>query len=103
MTPADDAVIRQAITERRLVRFSLQGYLRIAEPHDYGIRNGETQLLVYQVAGESRSGKLPNWRWVVLSQASGFEILEQTFAGGRAAPSGKHSPWQTLFLRVGDP
>jgi hypothetical protein len=101
MNPEDDATIRTAITQRRLLRFSLHGCVRIAEPHDYGIRKGEIQLLVYQVDGESRSGKLPNWRWVVLAQASGFTLLDQTFDGGRAVPSGKHNPWQTLFLRVG--
>jgi hypothetical protein len=100
MAPEDDALIRLAITQKRLIRFSLHGYARIAEPHDYGIRNGVPQLLVYQVAGESKSGKLPNWRWVILSEASEFQLLDQTFPGGRPTPSGKHSPWEHLFLRV---
>ncbi len=103
MSPGDDAIIRGAIRDKRLVSFSLHGCVRVAEPHDYGIRNGEPQLLVYQVGGESRSGKLPNWRWVILSHATGFALLDQTFAGGRVAPSGNHSPWERLFLRVGPP
>ncbi len=100
MNAEDDALIRAAIGQRRLVQFSLHGCLRIAEPHDYGIRDGVAQLLVYQVGGESKSGKLPNWRWVVLSQASGFALLGQTFPGGRVAPSRNHARWQQLFLRV---
>src|ERR1700722_10727972 len=96
----DDALIRSAIGQRRLVTFTLHGCLRVAEPHDYGIRDGVPQLLAYQVRGQSKSGKLPNWRWVVLSQASGFELLDETFPGGRTAPSGNHNPWERLFLRV---
>jgi hypothetical protein len=101
MDADDDATIRQAISQKRLLRFSLRGRLRVAEPHDYGIRHGVPQLLVYQVGGESASGRLPNWRWVVLSEASGFHLLEQTFPGGRPAPSGRHSRWERLFARVG--
>jgi hypothetical protein len=100
MTAEDDALIRSAIGQRRLITFFLHGRSRVAEPHDYGIRDGVPQLLVYQVGGESRSGNLPNWRWVVLSHASGFALLDETFPGGRMAPTGKHSPWQRLFLRV---
>jgi hypothetical protein len=97
---AIDGSIRRAIAEKRLLRFSLDGHARIAEPHDYGIRNGLPQLLAYQIAGGSRSGRLPDWRWVNLSRASGVEVLDQTFAGSRAAPSGKHARWDRLFARV---
>ena len=96
----DDQRIRYAIAERRLVKFTLFGRDRIAEPHDYGIRNGAPQLLVYQVGGESRSGKLPAWRWVVLGHASNFEVLEQTFAGSRNAEVRNHMAWDRLFARV---
>ena len=100
MTPDDETILRRAIAERRLVEFLFQGCVRIAEPHDYGVRQGKTQLLAFQVAGESKSGALPNWRWIDLAHASSFRLLEQTFAGGRPTPSGKHSPWEKLFLRV---
>jgi len=102
MTLKDDATIRLAILQKRLVQFLLHGRLRVAEPHDYGIRNGVPQLLVYQVAGESNSGRLPNWRWVVLAEATGMQLLDRTFRGRRPTPTGKHSPWDRLFLRVDD-
>jgi hypothetical protein len=95
-----DEALRRAITGKRLVRFRFHGCLRVAEPHDYGVRNGAVQLLVYQVGGESRSGKLPNWRWIIVSEMSALEVLEQTFAGGRDVPSGGHAKWDELYLRV---
>jgi hypothetical protein len=98
-TAGNDALIRCAIAERRLIRFEVDGLVRIAEPHDYGIRKDVPQLLAYQTGGQSKSGKLPNWRWFVISRMSNLEILSQSFAGGRPSPSGKHSA-QELFLRV---
>jgi len=101
MTPEDDAHLRFAITHRRLLRFTLRGRLRVAEPHDYGVIDGEERLLAYQVAGETSPGnKLPGWRWVPLAEACDFEVLERTFPGGRDAPSGRHAKWDRLLLRV---
>lgn len=97
---AADATIRHAITSRKLLQFSLDGGSRIAEPHDYGVRKGKVQLLVYQLSGASRSGRLPDWRWVDLSRATDFQVLEQSFAGGRNDGITKHTVWEQLFLRV---
>lgn len=99
-TGTDDQRIRFAIAEKRLLQFSLQGLPRVAEPHDYGVRKGVPQLLVYQIGGESRTGKLPDWRWVVLSRASGFEVLDETFDGGRNGDDRKHANWDRVYARV---
>jgi hypothetical protein len=96
----DDQRIRFAIANKRLLRFRLHDLLRIAEPHDYGIRGGAPQLLVYQVGGKSRSGRLPAWRWVVLGHASDFEVLDETFAGSRNAEARHHVVWDKIFARV---
>jgi hypothetical protein len=95
-----DQRIRFAIANKRLLRFRLHDLLRIAEPHDYGIRGGAPQLLVYQVGGKSRSGRLPAWRWVVLGHASDFEVLDETFAGSRNAEARHHVVWDKIFARV---
>jgi hypothetical protein len=100
MNVEDERLLRFAITHRRLIRFKLGGPHRIAEPHDYGIRNGVPQLLAYQVGGESRSGRLPNWRWILLELVTELEVLEETFAGGRGGSARNHSHWDELFLRV---
>jgi hypothetical protein len=94
-----DNAVRTAIQQTRLIRFLYQNTERIAEPHDYGIQNGSIKLLVYQVGGSS-SGPLPNWRWIEVDAISDVELLDQTFPGGRPTPSGKHSKWDDLFIRV---
>jgi hypothetical protein len=96
----DDERIRFAIANRRLLKFSLYGFVRIAEPHDYGIRNGAPQLLIYQVGGASQSGKLPAWRWVILGHTMNIEVLEDGFAGTRSAEAQNHTHWDRLFARV---
>jgi len=96
-----DGLIRQAIEEKKLVQFEYQGYMRIAEPHIYGRKGGITKLLVYQVRGGSKSGNLPNWRRVDLTEVGQFQILSETFQGRRTNPSGKHSVWDEVFIIVG--
>jgi hypothetical protein len=96
-----DELIRLAILGKRLVRFTSHGCARVAEPHDYGMRGGADQLLVYQVGGHSRSGKLPDWRRIGVRDIVGLEVLDETFPGGRETPSGGHSQWDQLYLRVG--
>ena len=103
VAPEVDALVRLAITQKRLIQFSLQGHPRLAEPHDYGIRGGVPQLLAYQIGGSSKSGKLPDWRWVVLSEVSDLRVFDDSFPGGRCAVYGKHNQWERLFLRVAAP
>jgi len=89
-----------AIGRRRLIRFEYHKLPRVAEPHDYGVINGVEQLLVYQVGGESRSKKLPDWRLVRVAEVKQLRILDKRFPGGRPVPSGKHKKWDLILARV---
>lgn len=95
-----DSLLRSAIRERRLVEFVLDQLPRVAEPHDYGLIDGESRLFFYQVGGQSRSGRPLGWRWAVLSKISELRVLEQQFRGSRPVPSGKHVKWDKLFATV---
>jgi hypothetical protein len=92
-----------AIKNKRLIQFEYQDYHRIAEPHDYGILNGIEQVLVYQLRGESKSKRLPDWRFIRVAGMKRLKVLEETFPGGRAVPSGQHKKWDQLFIRVSSP
>lgn len=97
---AMDDTIRAAIASKRLVQFTYDGLNRIAEPHVYGILNGKRQLLVFQVAGQSSSGNLPNWRRVDVARISTMRMLDETFPGRRPYPSGDHSSFDTVLAVV---
>lgn len=94
-----DKALRAAIAGRRLVSFSYQGRPRKAEPHDYGINKGKVRLFCYQVGGESRSGKLPDWRLLEVPDISRLEIIDESFPGPRNV-SGAHIEWDELFASV---
>jgi hypothetical protein len=95
-----DQLLRRAITERRLITFMLNGCRRIAEPHDYGIRCGVPRLFCFQTGGESSSGAALGWRWAALAKISQLQLLDITFAGPRAVPTGQHIEWDELFASV---
>ena len=95
-----DQLLRTAIQHKRLVQFVYRNKERIIEPHDYGIHKGIVKLLAYQVGGSS-SERIPNWRWIETELISHIHVLNETFPGGRSAPSGKHHKWDKLFIRVG--
>lgn len=89
-----------AIENKQIIEFDYEGYHRIAEPHVYGILDGKHELLVYQIAGGSSSGGLPDWRRVKLKKISNFKIREQYFKGKRAFLSGKHSSFDRRLAIV---
>lgn len=96
-----EEIVKQAIVQKRLIEFYYYGLHRIAEPHVLGISGGIAQVLVYQVGGQSSSGKLPNWRRVDLHEMSCLHILNQTFPGKRPFTSGRHSSWDIHLATVG--
>jgi len=91
-----------AIGERRLLAFSSKNHGRIAEPHDYGVKDGVRKLFYYQVGGASSSGRPLGWRWAEPAEMTGVKVLEKHFAGARPAPSGRRVKWDKLFASVSD-
>jgi hypothetical protein len=96
-----NAELVRAIRERRLVELVYKGGRpRTVEPHDYGIRRGACWLLVYQLAGESRSGASAGWKWLSISDIEQLRVLERHFSGTRADSVQQHRDWDSLFARV---
>jgi hypothetical protein len=95
-----DPQLVSAITGKRMIEFDYGGHHRVAEPHVYGRIHGVDELLVYQVAGSSSSGGLPQWRRVVVDGISGLTISSDVFPGPRPNPSGEHSVWDEYYAVV---
>jgi hypothetical protein len=93
-----EALLEQALRERRLVRFRLQGLPRVAAPHVLGRFGGVTHVLVFQVGGESRSGGLPNWRRAKLPEISELELLDERFEP-QSMPAELRG-WDTVLART---
>ena|SRR5881397_850605 len=97
---AVDSTIRAAISTKTIIEFEYDGYHRIAEPHVYGLKNGMSQLLVYQIEGQSSSGGLPQWRRFEIAKMSSLSMTSRNFLGRRPYPSGKHQDFDTVWLVV---
>jgi hypothetical protein len=93
-------LIVTAIQQKRLLRFFYHGKIRIVEPQDYGLQKDVAHLFTYQIAGESGSGSLPDWRKFAARNMADVELLSKSFPGRREAPAQKHQQWDMLFARV---
>src|SRR6188768_2548662 len=75
-----DSQLRFAIAHKRLIQFSYESAVRIAEPHDYGVRDGAPKLLAYQreKAGQ-RDEHVHGWRWLEISKIEQCIVLADSF------------------------
>jgi len=94
-----DEMIREAITEKRLLAFEYDGLYRIVEPHVYGRKNEKNGILGYQIRGQSSSGGLPNWRRMYMKKITRMRVLDETFPGIRPVPN-EHSSWDFKYFIV---
>jgi hypothetical protein len=98
-----DTRLRFAIANRRLLRFTYDGAVRVAEPHDYGVHNGETKVLAFQREKAGRKSEdVRGWRWLDASKIQDCVVLDDTFRGSRQAADQQHHHWDVLYARVDD-
>jgi predicted DNA-binding transcriptional regulator YafY len=75
-----ESSIRQALAERRLLKFKYHGHSRIVEPHALGhITEDRRALLGWQVSGGSASEPPPGWRTFVLAEIKSLKLLRKKF------------------------
>ena len=73
-----------AINNRRVLYLFYGGHLRTVEPHAYGLsRAGNPVLRCYQTSGGSRSGGIPDWRLMALSDISDVRETGDMFSSAR--------------------
>ena len=93
-----DAQLRSAIAGKRLIQFTYNQQPRVAEPHDYGQRNGIDKLLVYQ---RTKAGTyITGWRSLELGKIHNLVVLDDTFSGTREQSHQDHLNWDVLYARV---
>lgn len=94
-----DALIREAIGNKRIVEFTYKGHARIVELHIYGKKGGVVQVLAYQIGGGSSNGGLPEWRRFDLHEIRSLQLTTAEFPGRREYHA-RHSSWDEKFLIV---
>jgi len=84
---------------KEILEFKFKGYIRIAEPHIYGLKNEKRMLLVYQIGGAASSGPIPSWRLMPLEDMVGVKTTGEKFEGARELPA-EYSRWDTIIAQV---
>ena len=96
-----DSQLRFAIAHKRLIRFTYESVVRIAEPHDYGLREGAAKLLAYQrQKGGRRDQRVRGWRWLDVDKIQDCIVLDDSFSGTREAAGQQHHQWDVIYARV---
>lgn len=94
-----NALIRQAIDNKRIVEFIYKEYPRIVELHIFGKKDGILQVLAYQIGGKSSRGGLPDWRRFNVLEMRNFQLSEASFHGAREY-HGTDNSWDEKYLIV---
>src|SRR5262245_38938880 len=95
-----DERIRRAIGEKRLLELFYKRAVRLAEPHDYGVIDGTTRLLIFQLRGPDSSRRAVGWRLLDVNQSERCGVTDRTAPGSRAPSHQHHYQWETLYARV---
>jgi hypothetical protein len=93
--------IASAIQNKQLIRFTYDGYTRVAEPHTYGVdTKGHPALRAYQVSGGSSSGEFRGWKLFHVHEMHGLTILPETFASARQGYKRGDSAFTTIHAQL---
>jgi hypothetical protein len=95
-----NALITQAITNKKMIEVNYHGNIRLVEPHVLGYRkNNKLELLVWQVQNFAESAT-PEWRSFQLTEIMSISLTSQSFNGSRQTNSPFHSNWSQIIAKV---
>jgi len=76
--------ICEAIKRRRLLMFGYGDFVRVVEPHLFGVNSaGHEMLSAWLRPGHSRTDPDGGWRNYLTSEITNLQMLDETFAGPR--------------------
>jgi hypothetical protein len=76
--------ICEAIKRRRLLMFGYADFVRVVEPHLFGVNSaGHEMLSAWLRPGHSRTDPDGGWRNYLTSEIANLQMLDETFAGPR--------------------
>lgn len=93
--------ISSAIKNKQLLSFTYAGYVRVVEPHTYGIDSkGHPALRAYQVRGGSESGEYVGWKIFHVSEIQGLTDTQEYFAQARPQYRRNDSAFSTIHAQL---
>jgi len=94
-------IVCNAITNRRLLSFTYEGFERVVEPHLCGQNDARHDVLLgWMVRGHSNSDPRPGWRNYLLTAMRNVQILDETFDQPRPGFKPVDSRMTTVYCRL---
>ena len=94
-------IICDAIHNRCVLRFTYNGHPRVVEPHAYGLSRALNEVIrCSQTGGTSRSGKVPDWKLMVVGQIESLTVTEEHFVGARSGYAKGDRGMSTIFCEL---
>lgn len=91
----------RAIQERKTVTYIYDGYYREVEPHACGVfDNGRTDLIGYQVGGQSKSDSDPPWRNFSVEKIQNLTVTDRVFPHNRPDYNPDDQRLNPVFAKV---
>jgi hypothetical protein len=92
-----NALICEAIREKKLLMFEYADLIRVVEPHLYGMNTaGHEALSAWLRAGYSRSDPQGGWRTYLVREIGSVQVLDQPF--DRPRPG--YNPRDARMVRI---
>ena len=93
--------IKSAIHNKSLLGFTYDGFLRVVEPHTYGVDSkGHGAMRAYQVRGGSESGEYIGWKIFRTSEMRQVTVLPEHFIAPRPKYKRGDSAFSTIHAQL---
>lgn len=90
-----------AIQSRQILTFTYDGQPRTVEPHAYGLSTaGNKVIRVYQTAGRSNSGRVPDWTLMTVSKIVGLTMTGSSFSSARPGYKRGDSAMTNIYAQL---
>lgn len=75
-----NTILKQAITDLKMVELRYHGYSRIIEPHAYGRdKNNDEIIRCFQTSGGSKSGESAGWKLLKVRDVYSSHLTNTSF------------------------
>jgi len=93
------AIICQAIKERKVLQFSYEGNIRIVEPFTLGNHKdtGNLVLSAFRIGGYSKSANEPQWRLYIVNEMQNLSSTNQRAMATRPGYNPNDSRMSTII------
>ncbi len=96
-----EAILKAAILDMSVVEFYYDGLRRIVWPHALGVTSkGNVALRAYQVDGQSKSGKIPDWHLFTVDKILALSMVTESFDGPASGYRKGDSSLQVIIMEL---